>query len=104
MSLEVRYTLANKARPSATETKTAFTNCQLLSLFFSFSAAAVSCRSKNGCKSSSTSSGKCGNTARPRQKLSNVKAASRIANGGKYSANRFQRAFISSRAVDKIKK
>ena len=38
------------------------------------------------------SSGRRVNTTRPRQKFSRVNAANRIANGGKYSAKRFQRA------------
>src|SRR5215831_19286866 len=48
-------------------------------------------------------SGRRVNRVRPRQKFSSEKAANRIANGGKYSANRFQRAFISNSAVDEIK-
>src|SRR5438552_18024251 len=92
------------AAPKAIEAKPALISRQVSCCLTSFAVAEGGCRSRKGCKSCITAAGRRVNTARPRQKFSRVKAANRIAKGGKYSANRFQRAVISNSDVDKKRK
>src|SRR3989441_12962799 len=92
------------AAPKVIEAKPALTSRQVSCCLISFAVAEGCCRSRKGRKSSITASGRRVNIARPRQKFSRVKAANRMAKGGKYSAKRFQRAVISNSEVDKKRK